>query len=128
MALKDRADIKKGERLLVLGAAGGVGIAAVELGKAFGAYVIAAASSQEKVDLARKCGADEGIVYPIGPFDRAGQKALADLFKWRLRAERASTLSTIRSAATTPRPRCARWRGTAASLSSASPPAFRRSR
>ncbi len=81
MALKDRADIKKGERLLVLGAAGGVGIAAVELGKAFGAYVIAAASSQEKVDLAKKCGADEGIVYPMGPFDRAGQKALADLFK-----------------------------------------------
>ena len=81
MALKDRAEIKKGERLLVLGAAGGVGIAAVELGKAFGAYVIAAASSQEKVDLAKKCGADEGIVYPMGPFDRAGQKALADLFK-----------------------------------------------
>jgi NADPH2:quinone reductase len=81
MALKDRADIKPGERLLVLGAAGGVGIAAVELGKVFGAHVIAAASSQEKVDLAKKCGADEGIVYPKGPFDRAGQKALADLFK-----------------------------------------------
>jgi NADPH2:quinone reductase len=81
MALKDRADIKEGERLLVLGAAGGVGIAAVELGKAFGAHVIAAASSQEKVDLAKKYGADEGIVYPMGPFDRAGQRALADLFK-----------------------------------------------
>lgn len=81
MALKDRAEIKKGERLLVLGAAGGVGLAAVELGKAFGAYVIAAASSQEKVDAAKKAGADEGIVYPRGPFDRAGQKALAEQFK-----------------------------------------------
>lgn len=81
MALKDRAEIKPGERLLVLGAAGGVGIAAVELGKAFGAYVIAAASSQEKVDAAKKAGADEGVVYPRGPFDRAGQKALAEQFK-----------------------------------------------
>jgi NADPH2:quinone reductase len=81
MALKDRADIKAGERLLVLGAAGGVGIAAVELGKAFGAHVIAAASSQEKVDAARKAGAADGVVYPRGPFDRAGQKALAELFK-----------------------------------------------
>lgn len=81
MALKDRAEIKNGERLLVLGAAGGVGLAAVELGKAFGAHVIAAASSQEKVDAAKKAGADEGIVYPRGPFDRAGQKALAEQFK-----------------------------------------------
>jgi len=81
MALKDRADIKPGERLLVLGAAGGVGIAAVELGKAFGAHVIAAASSQAKVDAAKKAGAAEGVVYPRGPFDRAGQKALAELFK-----------------------------------------------
>jgi NADPH2:quinone reductase len=81
MALKDRAEIKPGERLLVLGAAGGVGIAAVELGKAFGAYVIAAASSQEKVDAAKKAGADEGVVYPRGPFDRNGQKTLAELFK-----------------------------------------------
>jgi NADPH2:quinone reductase len=81
MALKDRADIRQGERLLVLGAAGGVGIAAVELGKAFGAYVVAAASSQEKVDLTKRRGADEGVVYPTGPFDRVGQRALADLFK-----------------------------------------------
>ncbi|MFZ0268439.1 alcohol dehydrogenase catalytic domain-containing protein, partial [Caulobacter sp.] len=51
-ALKDRGHLKAGETLLVLGAAGGVGLAAVELGKAMGARVIAAASSQEKVDLA----------------------------------------------------------------------------
>src|SRR5271155_3240154 len=80
-ALKDRGHMKPGESLLVLGAAGGVGLAAVELGKAMGARVIAAASSQEKVDLAIAHGAESGVVYPMGPFDRDGQKALADLFK-----------------------------------------------
>ncbi len=80
-ALKDRGHIKPGETLLVLGAAGGVGLAAVELGKAMGARVIAAASSQEKVDLAIARGAESGVVYPHGPFDRDGQKALAEQFK-----------------------------------------------
>jgi len=80
-ALKERAKIKPGESLLVLGAAGGVGLAAVELGKAMGARVIAAASSQAKVDLAMKHGAESGVVYPPGPFDRDGQKALAEMFK-----------------------------------------------
>jgi NADPH2:quinone reductase len=80
-ALKDRARLQKGETLLVMGAAGGVGISAIELGKAFGARVIAAASSEEKVALARKHGADAGVVYPAGPFDKAGARALADLFK-----------------------------------------------
>ena len=79
--LKDRGHLKAGQTLLVLGAAGGVGLAAVELGKAMGARVIAAASSQEKVDLAIARGAESGIVYPAGPFDRDGQKALAELFK-----------------------------------------------
>jgi len=79
--LKDRGHLKAGETLLVLGAAGGVGLAAVELGHAMGAHVIAAASSQEKVDLCLAHGADAGVVYPTGPFDRDGQKALADLFK-----------------------------------------------
>jgi NADPH2:quinone reductase len=80
-ALKQRANLKAGETVLVLGAAGGVGLAAVELAKAAGAKVVAAASTQEKVDLAIKHGADSGVVYPTGPFDRDGQKALADLFK-----------------------------------------------
>jgi NADPH2:quinone reductase len=80
-ALKDRGRLKAGETLLVLGAAGGVGLAAVELGKAAGARVIAACSSQEKVDLAIKHGADAGVVYPRGPFDKDGQKALATLIK-----------------------------------------------
>ena len=79
--LKQRATIKPGESLLVLGAAGGVGLAAVELGKAMGARVIAAASSQDKVDLAISRGADSGVDYPTGPFDKDGKKALANLFK-----------------------------------------------
>jgi len=79
--LKDRGHLKPGQTLLVLGAAGGVGLSAVELGKAMGARVIAAASSQAKVDLAIGRGAESGVVYPAGPFDRDGQKELANLFK-----------------------------------------------
>jgi NADPH2:quinone reductase len=62
-ALKDRAEIKAGETLLVLGAAGGVGLAAIQLGKAMGARVIAAASSDEKLKVCRNNGADESINY-----------------------------------------------------------------
>ncbi|MGB0522236.1 MAG: NADPH:quinone oxidoreductase family protein [Flammeovirgaceae bacterium] len=62
-ALKDRAKLKEGETLLVLGASGGVGLAAVELGKLMGAKVIAAASTDEKLALCKKYGADELINY-----------------------------------------------------------------
>jgi NADPH2:quinone reductase len=80
-ALLDRGRIRAGETLLVLGAAGGVGIAAIELGKAFGARVVAAVSSEEKAQVARGAGADLAIVYPRGPFDKDGAKALAQQFK-----------------------------------------------
>ncbi|NNT93307.1 NADPH:quinone oxidoreductase family protein [Stutzerimonas nitrititolerans] len=62
-ALKQRANLQPGETLLVLGASGGVGLAAVEIGKAIGARVIAAASTNEKLEIARKAGADELINY-----------------------------------------------------------------
>jgi NADPH2:quinone reductase len=62
-ALKDRANLQPGETLLVLGASGGVGLTAVELGKIMGARVIAAASTAEKLELCREYGADEGINY-----------------------------------------------------------------
>ncbi len=62
-ALKDRGALKAGETLLVLGAAGGVGLTAVEIGKIMGARVIAAASSEEKLALCRTRGADELINY-----------------------------------------------------------------
>jgi NADPH:quinone reductase-like Zn-dependent oxidoreductase len=80
-ALYDRGDLAEGETLLVLGAAGGVGLAAIELGKARGARVIAAVSSEDKAQAARDAGADDVIVYPRGPFDKDGQKALAEQFK-----------------------------------------------
>ncbi len=62
-ALKDRAQLKEGETLLVLGAAGGVGISAIEIGKAIGAKVVAAASSDEKLAVCKEYGADEVINY-----------------------------------------------------------------
>jgi NADPH2:quinone reductase len=62
-ALRDRGDLKPGETLLVLGASGGVGLAAIEIAKIVGAKVIACASSQEKLDVCRAHGADEGINY-----------------------------------------------------------------
>ncbi len=80
-ALHDRAHLKPGERLVVLGAAGGVGLSAVELGKVIGAKVIAGASSAEKVALARAHGADDGFVYPAGTLSRDQQKKLSDEIK-----------------------------------------------
>ena len=80
-ALLDRGRLKEGQTLLVLGAAGGVGLAAVELGKAYGARVVAAVSSEEKAEAAHAAGADDTLVYPRGPFDKDGSKALSQLFK-----------------------------------------------
>jgi len=80
-ALKDRARMKSGETLLVLGASGGTGLAAVEVGKAMGARVVAAASTEAKVALCMARGADAGIVYGRGPFDAEGRKGLSARFK-----------------------------------------------
>jgi NADPH2:quinone reductase len=79
-ALKDRAKIQAGETLLILGAAGGVGAAAIELGKAMGAHVIAAVSSNKKADFCKTLGADTTIVYPL-KMDRAAQKNLSVTIK-----------------------------------------------
>lgn len=62
-ALKDRGELKSGETLAVLGASGGVGQAAVELGKIMGARVIACASSDDKLDFCKECGADDTVNY-----------------------------------------------------------------
>ncbi|HEX6740568.1 MAG TPA: NADPH:quinone oxidoreductase family protein, partial [Sphingomicrobium sp.] len=77
-ALVDRGRLEAGQTLLVLGAAGGVGIAAVEIGKALGARIIAAVSSDEKAQAARDAGADEAVVYPTGELE---PRALSQLFK-----------------------------------------------
>lgn len=80
-ALKDRGRLAEGETLLILGAAGGVGTAAVELGKAMGARVIGAVSSREKADFCRRIGADDAIVYPPELEGRDAQKELSDRIK-----------------------------------------------
>ena len=80
-ALIDRGSLQPGQTLLVLGAAGGVGIAAIEVGKALGARVVAAVSSDDKAQAARSAGADAALVYPSGPFDKDGLRALSQSFK-----------------------------------------------
>lgn len=80
-ALKERGALKRGETILVLGAAGGVGIAAIEIGKAMGARVVAAVSTASKAALAREHGADRAVIYPTGPFDPPLRKHTACLLK-----------------------------------------------
>jgi threonine dehydrogenase-like Zn-dependent dehydrogenase len=94
-ALKDRAQLKAGETLLVLGASGGVGLAAVQLGKAMGARVIAAASSDAKLDVCRQNGADDVINYASDDLAFAGQGADGRQGRRRdLRPGRRSVLGT----------------------------------
>jgi NADPH:quinone reductase-like Zn-dependent oxidoreductase len=79
--LKDRGHIKPGDTVLILGAAGGVGLSAVELAKAFGARVVAAVSSEAKGEVAKQAGADAVVIYPREAMDKDASKALADAFK-----------------------------------------------
>lgn len=80
-ALKQRAGIKAGDQVLVLGAAGGTGVSAIEIAKVMGARVVAAVSSEEKAAFARECGADETIVYPRSPLTKEQMLALGQAFK-----------------------------------------------
>lgn len=73
-ALVERAKLQPGETLLVLGAGSGVGLAAVEIGKAIGARVVAAASSEDKLQLALARGADVAVRYQRGPLELEAQK------------------------------------------------------
>ena len=73
LALKQRAKIKEGDEVLVLGAAGGVGLAAVDLAKAYGARVVAAVSTEEKAALCREYGADDVVVYGTKRLDKDEQ-------------------------------------------------------
>lgn len=79
-ALRDRGNLKAGETLLISGAAGGVGVAAIEIAKAMGAKVIAAVSSQEKANFCRQIGADDAVIYPQH-MDRDAQKTLSNNIK-----------------------------------------------
>ena len=80
-ALKDRGQLKAGETVLILGAAGGVGVAAIELAKAVGAKVVGAVSSEEKAAFAKAAGADATVIYPPGAFAKEQSRALAESFK-----------------------------------------------
>lgn len=80
-ALLDRGRMSDGDTVLILGAAGGVGIAAIELAKAFGGRVVAGVSSEDKGATAREAGADDVVVYPRAPFDKDASKSLAGAFK-----------------------------------------------
>lgn len=79
-ALQDRGTLKAGDDLLILGASGGIGVSAMEIGKALGARVIAAVSSESKAAFCREHGADETIVYGRS-LDRDAQKALSASIK-----------------------------------------------
>jgi NADPH:quinone reductase-like Zn-dependent oxidoreductase len=107
-ALQERADLKSGETLVVLGASGGTGLAAVEIGKIMGARVIACASSDDKLAFARQHGADATICAV-----RSRNSA----------ASTASTWSTIRSAVLMRSRRYVRWPGKAVIWWSVLPPA-----
>ncbi|MBP6580973.1 MAG: NADPH:quinone oxidoreductase family protein, partial [Sphingorhabdus sp.] len=80
-ALKDRGRMKPGDNVLVLGGAGGIGISAIELAKAYGGRVVAGVSSEAKAQVAREAGADDVVVYPYQPFDKDQSKAVAEMFK-----------------------------------------------
>lgn len=80
-ALRNVAELKAGERVLVLGAAGGVGTAAIEVARTLGGQVFAAASSDEKLRFALACGAPGGLVYPRELTNSQDRKKLADAFK-----------------------------------------------
>jgi NADPH:quinone reductase len=80
-ALKDRADLCPGETMLVLGASGGAGLAAVELGKALGLRVIGGVSSPVKAEIARAAGAEDVVIYPTGQLDRDAARALSQAIK-----------------------------------------------
>jgi NADPH2:quinone reductase len=104
-ALRDRGALTAGETLLVLGAAGGVGISAIEIGKALGARVIACASSDDKLAVCREHGADETINYATEDL-RERIKALTD--------GKGPNVITIRSAVPTPNLLFVRSRGAGA--------------
>lgn len=111
-ALVDRGHIKAGDTLLVLGAAGGVGLAAVELGVAYGARVVAAVSSEEKAAAARASGAHEVVIYGRAPFDKDQSKALADAFKQAVGPNGANIIyDAVGGDYADPAIRCMAWEG-----------------
>ena len=76
-ALVQRGELEKDDEVLILGASGGVGLAALDIAKAKGARVVAGVSTEEKAKVCREYGADDGVVYGLGPADKDAAKALS---------------------------------------------------
>lgn len=111
-ALADRGELKEGETLLVLGAAGGVGLAAIEIGKVMGARVLAAVSSDEKARVALAAGADDVMVYGQAPFDKEQARALGKAFKDIVGPEGAHVIyDPVGGDYAEPALRCIAWEG-----------------
>jgi NADPH2:quinone reductase len=112
-ALKQRGRLAAGETVLVLGAAGGTGAAALELARALGAgRIVAAVSTEEKAEFARSCGADEAIVYPTGDLDAQASKTLAARFKQAIGGTGADVVyDPVGGAYAEPALRTIAWRG-----------------
>ncbi len=111
-ALLDRGSVQEGETMLILGAAGGVGMSAIELGVAFGLRVVAAVSSEEKAEACRKIGASETVVYGQAPFDKEQSKALSEAFKKAVGPDGADVIyDIIGGDYADPAIRCIAWEG-----------------
>jgi len=109
--LKDRGHLQEGETLLILGAAGGIGSAAIELGKAMGARVIAAVSSEEKAAFAKECGADETVVYSPNALSKDESRALAKTFKEACNGGADVVFDVVGGDYCEPALRCLNWDG-----------------
>ncbi len=110
-ALKDRAHLKEGESLFITGASGGVGSAAIELGKAAGAKVIAGVSSEAKAEFCKELGADEVIIYPT-ELDKDGQRALSKEIKAKAGGEGVDVVyDAVGGAYAEPSVRALAWEG-----------------
>jgi NADPH:quinone reductase-like Zn-dependent oxidoreductase len=111
-ALADRGNLIAGETLLVLGAAGGVGLAAIEIGKVMGARVVAAVSSEVKAQVVLAAGADDAMVYGRAPFDKEQACALGLAFKERVGPDGAHVIyDPVGGDYAEPALRCIAWGG-----------------
>ena len=111
-AFKQRAELKEGETVLVLGAAGGLGLTAIHVAKAMGARVIAAASSTEKIELCQSQGADETILYSRDNMDRDSQKQFSNEIKTMTGGKGADVIfDPVGGAYSEPALRAITWKG-----------------
>ena len=110
--LARRGDLKPGERLLVLGAAGGVGLAAVDLGNLLGVHVTAVVSNEQKADAVRARGAKNTVICPRGSLDRDAQKQLSKAFRERLQGNKSDVVfDTVGGDLSNPAIRTLDWLG-----------------